>query len=623
MNVRELVTSWGFEVDSSKLDEMDKKILDSKSKLSKFGDKATETGKKLRAMGSSLTLKVSAPIIAMAGLFTKAAASLDHTNRKFAVIFGESAGEVDAWVNSIEGSVDRGTGSIKGVLNKIHPLIKGYGLVGDEAIEMSQGLTRVALSLAEYNEGMDDTQASSILARALAGGVKGLNKYGIAITNVMLEEEMLRQGLTGTITELDDVTASRIRYDVIMRQSADVIKYAAENQDEFAHQQLKIKERLTDIMEVLGGKLLPHVTAFAEKLSELADSISRMDDKKVDQIIKVAGAIALIGPTLYAIGIVASIAGKLVAFIEVLQGLVLVYQAVGASAFFAQAAIAILPIIIIALIALVGYLVYKHWDKISAFFKAGWRRFMATFLAAKAFVLITIVNVWAAVSAFLLGAWDTAINALDSAYEFVKGLFLNFTPLGLIIKHWVVIKKFFVDIWDSVSSTFSTTLDAMIKKFTYFYGKVVSIKDRIKTALMAVFEGVKEKAATALRIMFWPILKMIDFVKGKTAGGAGGATGDGGGGAEPLEGEDSASIMGNLFASLQVPPAMLIASNIGAPVGGGGVGGAVTVHVDSKNEFNVDGSQDPVVVAGIIRDTQEQVNKDLARDLMIKLGMIG
>ena len=79
--------------------------------------------------------------------------------------------------------------------------------------------------------------------------------------------------------------------------------------------------------------------------------------------------------------------------------------------------------LIIGAIALGGFLIYKYWEPLKAFF---------------------------------FGLWGGIKPVFSAAWEGIKWLFLNLHPLGLVIKHWEPIKAFFGRLWSGVQSIFSS-----------------------------------------------------------------------------------------------------------------------------------------------------------------------
>jgi hypothetical protein len=194
---------------------------------------------------------------------------------------------------------------------------------------------------------------------------------------------------------------------------------------------------LTEIIKKISEWLKGHRGDVKEWAAEIGKKLPAAFDKLVDAV---KGAIDFLTPFFdsttkikIAIGLlVAVIVGPLIASIISL-GVTIMATPVGwILAAFAALAVAI-------------YEIYKHWDGIADWFKGQWQEIKDIF--------------WGFLS------W-------------VGDVFLNYTPLGLIIKHWSSVKEFFVGLWDGVTSVFSGAWDF-----------IKSIVDKVTDAVDFVVNG--------------------------------------------------------------------------------------------------------------------------------------
>ena len=112
-------------------------------------------------------------------------------------------------------------------------------------------------------------------------------------------------------------------------------------------------------------------------------------------------------------------------------------------------------------IGLAAYFIYKHWDKISAWFK----------------------NLWAKVKVAFTQAW-----------EWIKNMFLNYTPQGLIIKHWDKITAWFKGLWEKVKNVFMGWVD-------WVMGLGSKFLEAGKNMVRQIWEGIKALAHLPLQAM--------------------------------------------------------------------------------------------------------------------------
>ncbi len=160
------------------------------------------------------------------------------------------------------------------------------------------------------------------------------------------------------------------------------------------------------------------------------------------------------------------------AAIKVWHALTIAFNAIRAVATALQwawnAAMSANPIglVVIAIAALIAaaVLLVKNWDTVVEALKAAWE-----------WVKEKAVEIWEGVRDFFVGIWDEINEIVDTAIEFVKDLFLNFHPLGIIISNWEPIKGFVTDLWDEVVGFVSGIPGRLRDTISNFYSVGVDI----------------------------------------------------------------------------------------------------------------------------------------------------
>jgi phage-related minor tail protein len=127
-------------------------------------------------------------------------------------------------------------------------------------------------------------------------------------------------------------------------------------------------------------------------------------------------------------------------------------------------------LLVAATIALV-VLIVKNWDTILSFLKGAWE--------------------WIQKTASSVGNWLK--NAFKTAVDFIYGLFLNFTPLGLIIKHFDKIKDLATGVKDWISDRINDIVDFFTKMPTRITGVVGGLFDGLKNAFKNAVNWVIDK----------------------------------------------------------------------------------------------------------------------------------
>jgi TP901 family phage tail tape measure protein len=145
-------------------------------------------------------------------------------------------------------------------------------------------------------------------------------------------------------------------------------------------------------------------------------------------------------------------------------------------------------VLVIAGIALAAFLIYKYWDKIAPFFTKVWNT-----------VRRVTVSVWNSVLAFFRRVWAGIVNVFTGAWNWIKNAFLNYHPLGMIIKNWTPITQFFTGLWNRVKGIFNSFWGWLKGLGTSFYQAgsniVNSIWEGIKAMAYKPVQAIKNLAA--------------------------------------------------------------------------------------------------------------------------------
>ena len=170
----------------------------------------------------------------------------------------------------------------------------------------------------------------------------------------------------------------------------------------------KMKVAFGEVQETVGKVLLPYLNQFAAWLTNIVPKVLSFIENN-ETLVKIVGGL---GIALIAVGAALKIA-------SVAMG---IFNAVAAMN----------PVVaIIASIAIAALLVYRYWDEIKAFF---------------------------------LRMWTAIKNAFSQAWDFIKRMFLNFTPLGLLIQALTKFGPALVQAGKNIVNSIWTGIKAMASK---------------------------------------------------------------------------------------------------------------------------------------------------------------
>ena len=122
LTIRELVTKWGFETDTKKLDQFNKNIETSKKKLDDFAENAG-------AMGRKLTLAFTLPIVGLASFSVKAASDAEEIQSKFNTVFKNIQTESTSTAKTLATNFGLSITKSKELLSGTGDLLTGFGFL--------------------------------------------------------------------------------------------------------------------------------------------------------------------------------------------------------------------------------------------------------------------------------------------------------------------------------------------------------------------------------------------------------------------------------------------------------------------------------------------------------------
>ena len=414
-------------------------ILGDASSLNKAfqeGEKGAKGfGDKMGGVGKAMSLGVTAPIVAGAGLAVKAAA--------------EEQVEVEKLAGAIRTNLPGATDdAIAANEDWITSMQNASGVADTELRNSIQQLVQAGLPL-------EDAQKQTAAAMDIAAA-KGIPLA--TVTNALVKANNGNTTALGKLVgKTKDASGEALTLEEMMAHAADTMGGAAATAADTAAGRTAIMQaKMGDLSEELGTILLPILDKVVEVLSQIADWFGKLSPGAKKAVVAFAAVAAAIGPVLIVLGKVVAMGPNLI------KG----FQAVGkAWGILSKLFMANPWILLIAAIVALVILIVVNWDKIKRYLGIVWEWIKTT--SAK--------------------VWDTIKKALKAALDFIVNLFLNWTLIGLLIQHWDAIKEgisalkdWIFDTWDSIVSFFS------------------ELPSRIGSAVSGMWDGIKSAFRSAV-----------------------------------------------------------------------------------------------------------------------------
>ena len=415
-----------------------------KQQVAAASEKMKELGDKLTNIGSQMTTKVTAPIVA--GFTASAAAASDYEENlnKIDVAFGDSSGAVKDWANNALQQFGLSKVAATDAVSAFGALGKGIGLASDDAADMSINLAGLSADLASYFNTSTDESAKA-LEGIFTGETEALKKFGVVMSETNLKQFAKDQGLV--YSELSQTEKTMLRYQFVLEKTGDAQGDYARTSDGTANSTKTFKAAISDVGVAIGTQVLPIITPFIQKLTEIITSFSNLNPETQKTIVIIGMVVAAIGPLVTILGGVAS-------------GLSFLISPMG------------LVVAAIAALIAIGVALYKNWDKICEW-------------AGK--VKDQVVQAWTNLKQNVTDKVNAVKEGVSNAWN---------TMTSTVSEKMGAMKEGVSNAWNTMTSTVSEKMGAMKDMIS---GKWDAIKAKyqeagggIKGIVSGMIEGVKQ-----------------------------------------------------------------------------------------------------------------------------------
>jgi hypothetical protein len=273
--------------------------------LNKANKQMVNFGKKLTGVGKDLSLKLSLPIAVAGGAAIKLASDFEESLNKVDVSFKDTAKQVTDFSKTTLTQFGIAQGTALDMAAMFGDMGTSMGLTTQEAANMSTSMVGLAGDLASFKN-IKIEEATTALAAVFTGETESLKRLGIVMTEANLKQFALTQGITKNIKEMTQAEKTTLRYQFVMKSSANAQGDFARTQDGAANQMRIFTESLKELGANFGQVLLPAFTQIVKKVNEFLKSLMGLDDQTKKTIAIIAGIAAAIGPVLIIIGKIAT-----------------------------------------------------------------------------------------------------------------------------------------------------------------------------------------------------------------------------------------------------------------------------------------------------------------------------
>jgi hypothetical protein len=313
---------------------------------------------KFQAIGSSLTLGITAPLALIGGASFKMASDFEESLNKVRVAFGDSAADVESFAKTTLTSIGLAEGSALEMASLFGDMATSMGLTQPAAAQMSKSLVSLAGDLSSFKN-INISEAQTALAGVFTGETESLKRLGIVMTETNLQAFALEQGINKKVNAMTQAEKVSLRYAYIMNSTKNAQGDFARTAGGAANQMRTFQESVKQLGAQFGSILLPIITPIIVKVNELVAKFTGLDDRTKKLIVTIAAIAAALGPAIFIFGKLSFAVGILqIAWVK----LNLAFAAGGIKAAFAF--LGGPAILIVGAIAAAIYLIYKNWETV-------------------------------------------------------------------------------------------------------------------------------------------------------------------------------------------------------------------------------------------------------------------
>ena len=255
------------------------------------------TVENLSKLGNKLTLGLTVPLAAGAAAALNYASDLEETLSKVDVVFGGNADSIKDWASTAVEQMGLAEETALSAAATYGNMADGMGLTADQGAEMAKSLTRLSADLASFNNTSQET-AQIALNSIFTGETETLKQYGIVMTEANLEQFAMQQGLSKTVSEMNQAEKVQLRYNYVLANTANAQGDFARTSDSVANQTRMAKEQLKQAAAALGQNLVPAAASALKVLNNILSGFQELNPAQQKMILGIAGIAAAAGPAI-------------------------------------------------------------------------------------------------------------------------------------------------------------------------------------------------------------------------------------------------------------------------------------------------------------------------------------
>lgn len=194
------------------------------------------------------------------------ASDLEEVQNVVDVTFGQGAKQVNAFAQSSAAAFGLSELSAKQYTGTMGAMLKSMGLVSKQALDMSTDMAALAGDVASFYN-LDTDEAFQKIRAGISGETEPLKQLGINMSIVNLEAYAMSQGITKSFAKMTQAEQALLRYNYLMKVTADAQGDFARTSGSWANQTRILKLQWDSFKSSLGGAFIAVLTPVIQMLN--------------------------------------------------------------------------------------------------------------------------------------------------------------------------------------------------------------------------------------------------------------------------------------------------------------------------------------------------------------------
>jgi hypothetical protein len=242
-----------------------------------------ESGARLKALGTALTLAVSLPLLAVGKNALMAASAMNETKNKVKVVFKEMSDAVLEWSENSAMAFGQSQQQALAAAATFGNLFVTMDIGVEKASEMSMALVQLASDMSSFND-IDPSVALEKLRAGLVGEIEPLRTTGIVLSEVEVNAYALRMGLVDMEVDMVGVNGATLDLRVAQDELAKAMRGGVPDTDKLSNAQNRLSDasgRVADAQSRVAKAQLAVQRAQRDLAALLADPKIEKDSLRI------------------------------------------------------------------------------------------------------------------------------------------------------------------------------------------------------------------------------------------------------------------------------------------------------------------------------------------------------